>query len=170
MNTFNNIIIVSNEDKSRGPMAAAILGGLLKDRGFIIESRGLVVLFPEPYNPRAIEMGRDKGMHLQSTFSRQLEPEDFGLNTLILTMDEAQKEKIYTKYPTARNVFTLCEFAGESDKELPNPYGKGDEAYRECFDALYAVVFKAADVLLGEGKTMQGKNSTGGVLNDDSDR
>ncbi len=170
MNTFNNIIIVSNEDKSRGPMAAAILGSLLKDRGFIIESRGLVVLFPEPYNPIAIDMGKDKGMNLQSTFSRQLEESDFGMNTLVLTMDEQQKEKIYAKYPSARNVFTVCEFAGETDKTLSNPYGKGEAAYRECFDELYGVVFKAADVLLGEGKTMQVKNSTGGNVNDDSDR
>ena len=151
-------------------MAAAILGSLLKDKGFIIESRGLVVLFPEPYNPKAIEMGKSKGMNLQSTFSRQLEAEDFGLNTLVLTMEEIQKEKIYAKYPAARNVFTLCEFAGETDKELPNPYGKGEGAYRECFDELYAVVFKAADVLLGEGKTMQEKNNTGGIVNDDSNR
>ena len=164
MNTFNKIIIVSNEDKSRGPMAAAILGGLLKDRGFMIESRGLVVLFPEPYNPKAIDIGKQKGMNLQSTFSRQLEDTDFGLNTLVLTMEDSQKEKIYAKYPTARNVFTLCEFAGETGKEIPNPYGKDETAYRECFDELYGVVFKASDVLLGEGKTMQEKNHTGGVL------
>lgn len=169
MNTFNKIIVVSNEDKSRGPMAAAILGSLLKDRGFMIESRGLVVLFPEPYNPKAIETGKEKGMHLQSTFSRQLDASDFGMNTLVLTMEEKQKEKIYSKFSTARNVFTLCEFAGETDKILPNPYGKDETAYRECFDELYGVVFKASDVLLGERKTMQGKINTGGVL-DDSDR
>ena len=29
---------------------------------------------------------------------------------------------------------------------------------------------KAADVLLGEGKTMQEKNNTGGIVNDDSNR
>lgn len=169
MNTFKKIIVVSKKDKSRGPMAAAILGRLLKDKGFIIESRGLIVLFPEPYNPKAIEMGRSKGMNLQSTFSRQLEASDFDLNTLVLTMDEDQKEKIYAKYPEARNVFTLCEFAGETKKELPNPYGKDEEAYRECFDMLYGVVFKAADALLGVSNTMREKNSTGGYI-DDSNR
>lgn len=169
MNKFSKIVIVSNEDKSRGPMTAAIFGSLLKDRGFIIESRGLVVLFPEPYNPKAIEIGKEKGMNLQSTFSRQLEASDFGLNSLVLTMEEGQKEKIYAKYPTARNVFTLCEFAGDTGKIIPNPYGKDEAAYRECFDELYSVVFKASDVLLGERKTMQEKNNTGGYL-DDSDR
>lgn len=169
MNTFSKIIVVSNEDRSRGPMAAAILGSLLKDRGFMIESRGLVVLFSEPYHPKAIEVGKSKGINLQSTFSRQLDKGDFGMNTLVLTMDDVQKEKIYSKYPEARNVFTICEFAGEVNKELPNPYGKDEKAYRECFDELYGVVFKAADALLGDGKTMRGKNSTGGIL-DDSNR
>ncbi len=166
MNTFGKIIIVSNEDKSRGPMAAAILGSLLKDRGFMIESRGLVVLFPEPYNPKAIETGKEKGMNLQSTFSRQLEASDFSLNTLVLTMDETQKEKIYDKYPEARNVFTICEFAGETDRVIPCTYGKDEDAYRKCFDELYGVVFKVTDALLGERKTMRGKNRVGGILND----
>ena len=169
MNTFKKIIIVSNKDNARGPMAAAILGGLLKNTDFIIESRGLVVLFPEPYNPTAIELGKERGMNLQSTFSRQLEAEDFDIENLVLTMDDSQKEKIYAKYPDARNVFTLCEFAGESDFEIPDPYGQDDAAYRECFDALYGVVFKAADALMGDKNSMRDKNNTGGVL-DDSNR
>ena len=81
----------------------------------------------------------------------------------------AISEAVIGVLKSARNVFTLCEFAGETDKILPNPYGKDETAYRECFDELYGVVFKASDVLLGERKTMQEKINTGGVL-DDSDR
>ncbi len=156
MNAFNKIIFVSNEDKTRGPMAAAIMGSLMKDRGFIIESRGMVVLFSEPYNPKAIETAKERGMNLQSTFSRQLSSDDFDADTLVLTMDKEQKEKIYKNYPDARNIFSLCEFAGETDIDIPNPYGKGVEEYMECFDVLYGVVFKAADALNGYQDTVRG--------------
>ena len=155
MNAFKKIIFVSNEDKTRGPMAAAIMGSLTRDRGYMIESRGMVVLFSEPYNPKAIEAARERGMNLQSTFSRQLTSDDFDAETLVLTMDRVQKEKIYKMFSEARNVFSLCEFAGEADAEIPNPYGKGMQEYMECFDVLYGMVFKAADALNGYQDTVR---------------
>ena len=120
MNKFKRIIFVSNEDRTRGPMAATIMNNLLKDKdeSFIIESRGMIVLFPEPYSPKAAEAAKLRDMNLPSRFSRQLTEKDFGVDTLVLTMEAAQKDKIYLKYPEARNVFTLCEFAGEADMEL----------------------------------------------------
>lgn len=164
MNAFKRIIFVSNEDRTRGPMAAAIMINLLKDKeeSFLIESRGMVVLFPEPYSPKAVEAARLRDMNLPSTFSRQLTGDDFAIDTLVLTMEPEQKNKIYRKYPDARNVFTLSEFAGEPDVVLPNPYGKSDEDYRECFDALYGIVFKAVDALSGYKDTIRDRINTGG--------
>lgn len=164
MNKFKRIIFVSNEDRTRGPMAATIMNNLLKDKdeSFIIESRGMIVLFPEPYSPKAAEAAKLRDMNLPSRFSRQLTEKDFGVDTLVLTMEAAQKDKIYLKYPEARNVFTLCEFAGEADMELPNPYGGNEEDYRESFDILYGIVFKATDALLGYKDTIREKNNTGG--------
>ena len=165
MNTFKRIIFVSNEDRTRGPMAAAIMINLLKDKeeSFLIESRGMVVLFPEPYSPKAVEAAKLRDMNLPSTFSRQLSSEDFAIDTLVLTMEAEQKDKIYRKYPAeARNVFTLSEFAGEPQMVLPNPYGGSDEDYRQCFDVLYGIVFKATDALLGYKDTIREKINTGG--------
>ena len=162
MKSFEKIVFVSNEDKTRGPMAATIMTSLLKDKGFIVESRGMIVLFPEPYNPKAINAAKMRGMNLPSRFSRQLTKEDFGINTLVLTMEMSQKEKIYKIHTDARNVFTLSEFAGESDTQIPNPYGKDEDAYMACFDVLYGLVFKSADGLLGFQDTVRGKNISGG--------
>ena len=145
-------------------MAATIMNYLLKDKdeSFIIESRGMIVLFPEPYSPKAAEAAKLRDMNLPSRFSRQLTEKDFGVDTLVLTMEAAQKDKIYLKYPEARNVFTLCEFAGEADMEIPNPYGGSEEDYRESLDILYDIVFKATDALLGYKDTIREKNNTGG--------
>ena len=164
MNSFKRIIIVSSEDKTRGPMAAAIMNSLLKEKedSFLVESRGMIVLFPEPYNPKAAEAAKMRDMKLPSTFSRQLENEDFGVDALVLTMEDEQKQKIYRIYSEARNVFTLCEFAGEGDVKLPNPYGGDVDDYRECFDSLYGIVFKAVDALIGYKDSMREKNNTGG--------
>ena len=145
-------------------MAATIMNYLLKEKesSFLIESRGMIVLFPEPYSPKAVEAAKLRDMNLPSTFSRQLSEDDFGKDTLVLTMEASQKDKIYRKFPEARNVFTLCEFAGEGDTTIPNPYGGDEEKYRDTFDALYGIVFKAADALLGYKDTMREKTNTGG--------
>lgn len=147
MNAFKKIIFVSNEDKTRAPMATAIMATLLKNRGFIFESRGMVVLFAEPYNTKAIEAAAIRGINLTSTFSRQLTAKDFEIDTLVLTIDVSQKNKIYKLYKEAINVFTLSEFALEEDVTISNPYGKGIEEYLKCFDEIYKIVEVAAKKL-----------------------
>lgn len=48
MNVINRIVFVSETDTDIGPMAVTILEKLLdlKERKLIVESRGLIVLFP----------------------------------------------------------------------------------------------------------------------------
>ena len=48
MNTFDKVIFVCNGNTCRSPMAATVMANLKQD--IISESRGMVVLFPEPYN------------------------------------------------------------------------------------------------------------------------
>ena len=52
MNTFDKVIFVCNGNTCRSPMAATVMANLKQD--IISESRGMVVLFPEPYNPKAV--------------------------------------------------------------------------------------------------------------------
>lgn len=52
MNTINKIIFVCNGNTCRSPMAATIMGTFLQDTDILVQSRGMVVLFPEPYNPK----------------------------------------------------------------------------------------------------------------------
>ena len=54
MNTYNKIIFVCMGNTCRSPMAATIMQNRLSKYDVIVESRGMVVLFEEPYNPKAI--------------------------------------------------------------------------------------------------------------------
>ena len=115
MNRFNKVIFVCMGNTCRSPMAATIMSNLMPDMR--CESRGVVVLFPEPYN------------------------------TLVLTMNSSMKQKMYDTFDKAINVFTLGEMAGEGDVEVPDPYGKGLEEYNKCFEQLYSLVAKVIDVI-----------------------
>ena len=65
MNTYNKVIFVCMGNTCRSPMAATIMKHELEKCGLdhiAVESRGLVVLFPEPYNPKAVAVASKHGM------------------------------------------------------------------------------------------------------------
>lgn len=148
MNTYSKIIFVCTENTSRSPMAATIMQQFLQNTDILVESRGMVVLFSEPYNPKAVAIASGHGMIMASNSSMQLENSDFDINTLVLVMDSSMKQKIYDAYDKAINVFTLSEFAGDSDAVICDPYGRGTEEYNKCFEQLYVLIEKAADIII----------------------
>ena len=118
MNTFDKVIFVCNGNTCRSPMAATVMANLKQD--IISESRGMVVLFPEPYNPKAVAVAAKHNMIIPNNSAKQLLNEDFGNDTLVLAMDSSMKQKIYDEYSEAINVYTLSEYAGEPEQEIRN--------------------------------------------------
>ena len=145
MNRFNKVIFVCMGNTCRSPMAATIMSNLMPEMRS--ESRGLVVLFPEPYNPKAVAVASRHGRSMPSNVSAQISNDDFSVDTLVLTMNLSMKQKMYDTFDKAINVFTLGELAGEGDVEVPDPYGKGLEEYNRCFEQLYSLVAKVVDVI-----------------------
>ena len=134
MNRFNKVIFICMGNTCRSPMAATIMTKLMPD--IRVESRGMVVLFPEPYNPKAVAVAARHDMIMPSNVSVQVVNDDFGIDTLVLTMNSSMKQKIYDTFNKAINVFTLSE-----------PYGKGVEEYNKCFEQLYSYVEKVVKVI-----------------------
>ena len=53
MKRYDKLIFATNSDTSVGPMAQAIMQSKYLLDVLDIESKGMVVLFPEPINPKA---------------------------------------------------------------------------------------------------------------------
>ena len=53
MEKYDRVIFVSSDDTCKGPMAEGVMKGLIRGRALTTASRGMVVLFPEPINPKA---------------------------------------------------------------------------------------------------------------------
>ena len=53
MKKYDKLIFVSGSDTSTSPMAEAILQSKYLLEDILVDSKGLVVLFPEPINPKA---------------------------------------------------------------------------------------------------------------------
>lgn len=151
---YRRITFVSGTDSARGPMCAELLRHCDLKQEYVIDSRGMVVLFPEPANQKAEAVMKSVQMTLEGHSSLQLDPEEIQEDTLILTIDQSEKEKILAECDAPENVYTLNEFTGDNT-EIPDPYGKPLTAYGECLEVLERIIKKLADKLnslMEEGK------------------
>lgn len=143
---YRKVTFVSGTDSARGPMAAELLRHQDLKQEYVINSRGMVVLFPEPANQKAEAIMKSGQMTLEDHNSQQFDKEDIQEDTLILTIDESEREKILVEYGPCENVYTLNEFVGDHTA-IPDPYGKPLTAYGECYEVLDKLIAGLADKL-----------------------
>lgn len=117
-----------------GPMAELLMKHMTVHRDMEIISRGLIVLFPEPVNPKAIAVMRQRGIILDNRTSTALTEDDISEDTLLLAIGNKEKEMVIETY-APDNLYTISEFAGEAG-EIPDPYGKEMDSYVECCESL----------------------------------
>ncbi|MBO6128520.1 MAG: phosphotyrosine protein phosphatase [Pseudobutyrivibrio sp.] len=148
MNKINRVIFASGSGTSRAPMATAIFHATEHKRPIICEARGLVVQFPEPLNQKAEAILISNGIELKDYSSKQLDNSDFSENTLIITMEESQRQNIISEYENATedNVKLLNELVGD-ELEVMNPYGGSVQTYGLCYEVLKASIEKLMRVL-----------------------
>ena len=141
---YNRIIFVCEDNTCRSPMAEAIMKQINRSEGLTVSSRGVLVLFPEPYNPKAASVLRSNGIIMENGESAQLEASDLGRNVLVLTMNAEEKNKLLNNYRDAENIYTITEFAGGTG-DIPDPYGADMEAYAHFYEVLKQWIERVED-------------------------
>ena len=145
MANFSRILFVDEANTDLSVMAAALFSQLSGERPVEIDSRGLVVLFPEPVNAKAEAVLKTRGLKALSSQSRKLVPGDLNATTLILTMTESEKRTVLDQFPDANFVYTIREFAGEQGN-MDVPYGPASR-YEECCKHLSELCWSIAEIL-----------------------
>ncbi len=151
MKRYDKLIFAGTDNTAVSVMAEAILQNMFRLEDILIESRGLVVLFPEPVNPKAETVLVSGGLSMKDHASSALTANDFDERTLILTMNGAQKEKILNEFENTYNVYTLSEYIS-SEEEPENPYGGSVSDYGRCFEQLKRMVGELGDKLKEEDR------------------
>ncbi len=143
MKRYDRLIFVTNSDTAMGPMAEAILQSKYLLEELEITSKGLVVLFPEPINPKAEAVLVSNGLTMKDHMSDPLVKEDFDERTMIVTMDNGLKQKLLKEFSPEHEglVRVLNEYVGV-DAEVINPYGGSLADYGQCFMELEMLIAK----------------------------
>ena len=144
---YSKVIFVSEDDTYSSPVAAALLAKQMSRYNISVESKGMVVLFNEPANPKGVSILKEMGYDISKHMSTQLGEQDFGIDTLILVMSEKGKRDAYANYKKSVNVYTIKEFVGSSG-DVEVPYGRGIEEYKDNIDKLNTIVMQVAEKLI----------------------
>jgi len=142
---FQKVIIVGQANTCNSVIAEAIMKKIAGDRKLQILSRGLVVLFPEPINPRALDLMEAHHLPGLKGYSEELTADDLTDDTLLLTMTEGQLEKVKNlirQSGAASTAATLRGFVGFQG-DVPDPSGDPSE-YQKSYEHLDLLVKAAA--------------------------
>jgi protein-tyrosine phosphatase len=155
MKTYNRIIFVGKSGTSREPMAKGILEDFSLNRPVEVLARGLVVLFPEPINQKAEAILISNGIHMEGFTSVQLTEEDLEGDTLTLTMERTQRERLLEMYgeDKAEDIQVLTDLVGD-ELEILDPYGGALPSYGLCYETLRKSIKKLVKLLNDNERTV----------------
>lgn len=108
------------DDTARAPMAKAILQSKELPWPMEIGSRGLVVLFPQPVNQKVEAVLARNGLSAKDHTTTPLTAEDINDDTLLLVMEDSQREKIREDFPDAPHLQTICRISA-AGRRHPRP-------------------------------------------------
>lgn len=148
MKQYDRVLFVAESGTCRAPMAAGILKEQTLKHPVEVEARGLVVLFPEPLNQKAEAVMISNGISMEAYRSTQLTEEDFGDHTLVLVMEQSQRDKVLEKYENANpvDVYVLTDLTGD-ELEILDPYGGTLQSYGLCYETMRKTIRKLAALL-----------------------
>lgn len=147
---YDKIIFICTRNTFLSPLAEAIFRTKIPNEKPELYSRGLVVLFEEPINPKVnLLLSKYKIPVSNHGQSRQVEESDITEETLILTMTLSEKIQFLEKFGSRGHVYTLGEYIGE-ETDVMDPYGEGEEGYIQCCEELLRRISLMTDRLRQE--------------------
>ena len=142
MDKFDKILFISMDDTSTGPIAQAICRSLISDENVEVVSRGLVVHFSEPVNPKAKDVLMNNNVKTVKESSEQFDIEELTKDSLILTMTQKERNVLIEDFGVpGERVYILSEYV-EEFSEITDPYGGNIAGYEICYCELVRMVKK----------------------------
>ncbi|MGR4067825.1 low molecular weight protein-tyrosine-phosphatase [Billgrantia sp. C5P2] len=143
---FQRILILCTGNICRSPVAAAMLEARL--HGKQIESAGLNALEGQGVEPTARLLAEAEGLNVSAHQARQVSLETLFKADLVLVMSDGQRLAVGQMAPSVLGKTMLFGrwLDGGQGREIPDPYRKSDEAFRQ----VHQLLREAADSWVGK--------------------
>ena len=128
------IIFLCRDNGALSPMAESIFLSLYRGKPIYVASRGLVVLFETPFNPKMETVLASHNLKPVREHTLGLEKEELTGDTLVIAMNKRAAEQFRRIYPDVK-CRTLAELSGE-EGDCRDPYGGTVMDYEECFNEI----------------------------------
>ena len=138
---FDRIVFVCSDNTCLSMIAESVFISRYKGEPLYVASRGIVVLFEEPCNPKAEAVLAKHGMEMVRTTSLEIRNGDITDSTLVVTLNERDHARFCARFPYAA-AYTLASLADE-ERDVTDPYGGSEEAYEQCFEDIDRMIGKA---------------------------
>ena len=165
------VLFVCIGNVCRSPLGERLLAARLKPEAFAVSSAGIGAMVGSPMAPEAAQHLEAYGGSADGFAAQQLTPAMVAESDLVLTATKAIRSRVLEDTPTAlRRTFTVLELAalldvvpGEGgpevlvrtaanersraaldDYDVPDPYGRGDEAHAEAARLMAVAVERIA--------------------------
>ena len=134
MRGYDKVIFICTGNTFCSPVAEAVYKSMAPTWLPPAVSRGIVVLFSEPINPKVNVLLSGHDFELSDhKCSVMLDKNEITPETLLITMTFSEKVKLMEDFGIEHNVYTLGEFI-EEDTDITNPYGAEEELYEKFFE------------------------------------
>ena len=145
--SVKNVLFVCTGNTCRSPMAEGIFNTVAKERGLSAQAESAGLCSPDmPVSENAALAMKEIGIDISAHHSRPLTRNEVENADLILTMTRAHKLAILTSSADCSGkLYTLCEYAGDENSDVTDPYGGSLDDYRACRDNLKQLIVKVID-------------------------
>lgn len=136
------VLFVCTGNTCRSPMAAGLLRKAAEHGGLALEvaSAGTSAAEGQPAADHAVTVLSERGIDLSGHKARRLTGAMIREVDLVLGMTRRHKAEALDLAPDATNVFTLGEYAGAAQADIPDPFFGPVEGYRRTADHLEELI------------------------------
>ena len=155
------IVFVCTGNRVRSVMAKAIFDNKLREsetENIITDSAGLIRLSGAKAAENTIKICAAHSLDVRDHRSQQLDGSHIFQTSLILTMEEEQREYIKSVYSEqSEKVHTLTGYKGELDSNIHDPFGEGEEEYEKVFLEIESHIMRIMPLILTEAGDRENK-------------